>query len=321
VRDGWDLTLGRQFSPAFASVSIFDGVSGGYRGRRWAAGGFSGTQPDPVDSSFDDTVREHGAYFQYHGRGTGRRSWQLTTGLVGSYQESEVNREFFYVQGRYNDRRLAVFFSQQVDFNRDWKADEGQDEVEPTSTFASLRFQVSRIFEVHGGYDNRRNVRLYRDRITPITEFDDAFRRGVWAGASVRVFERFRFGIDGRTNGGGDAGDAETYSFVFGVDRLTRANLRIGARASSYSNEVVEGWLGALDVGTNLGRRVYLQLYGGLRDEENLNLVPADNTLAWYGLDVDVDLGRRVYAVLTAERTDGDFEEIDQYYVNLSYRF
>ena len=321
IHDRWDLTVGRQFSPSFAAVSIFDGVSADYRGQRWAVGAFSGTQPDAADFSFSDRIREHGIYFRYHGRPADGRSWQFTTGLVGSYDESEVNREFFYLQGRYNDRKLAVYFAQEVDFNRDWKSDEGESSVEPTSTFVSLRYQVSGAFELHTGYDNRRNVRLYRDRVTPITEFDDSFRRGVWAGASVRVFEHFRFGLDARTNGGGDAGDAETYSFLFGAHRLGRTNVNLNLRASRYTNELVEGWLGALNAGLELGRRVYLQAYGGVRDEENLALLPADNTLSWFGLDLELALARPWYLLLSAERTDGDFEEVDQYYANVSYRF
>ena len=73
--------------------------------------------------------------------------------------------------------------------------------------------------------------------------------------------------------------------------------------------------------GLGLGQRVYLQLHGGLRDEENLALLPPKNTLSWFGLDVDVTLGRHWYLLFSVERPDGDLEEIDQYYSTLSYRF
>ena len=46
-----------------------------------------------------------------------------------------------------------------------------------------------------------------------------------------------------------------------------------------------------------------------------------DDQMVWYGLDLDVFLGRRWFLLLSAERTDGDFEEVDQYYTRLSYRF
>jgi hypothetical protein len=322
IRDRWGFTAGRQFSPALAAVSIFDGLSADYRGQRWSLGGFSGTQPDPVDFEYSDEIREHGLYFQYHGRPARGRSWQVTTGLIGSYQESEVNREFLYLQGRYNGPRLAAYLAQEVDYNRDWKEEEaGEDTVEPTSTFASLRYRVGTAVELHGGYDNRRNVRLYRDRVTPVTEFDDEFRQGVWAGASFYILDRYRFGLDARTNGGGTAGNSDSYSLIFGASRLTQANVNVHTRAASYTNDQVEGWLLSLDAGVNLGQRIYLQLFGGVRDEDNLAFVPPENTLHWYGLDVDFNLGRHWYLLISAERTDGDLEEIDQYYSTASYRF
>ncbi len=87
IQDRWDLTIGRQFSPELAGVSIFDGVSAGYRGRRWTAGLISGTQPDPEHYDYSSEVREHGLYFQYHSCSRTSRPTSPASSSQGSWGE------------------------------------------------------------------------------------------------------------------------------------------------------------------------------------------------------------------------------------------
>jgi hypothetical protein len=245
----------------------------------------------------------------------------VTTGLVASYQESEINREFLYVQGRYRGQKLSAYATSELDFNRDWKKEAGESSLEFTSGFFSLHYRVNETVTLRGGFDDRRNVRLYRDHITPETDFDDTFRQGGWAGVHVRLAKRYSFGFDARSNSGGDAGSADSYTATFGATRLTRSNLRVHARATSYSNDRLEGWLYSLRAGVDLGRNVGLSLTGGLRDETNLSYDVFDDTMNWFGIDLDVNLGRRWLLILSGERTSGDFEETDQFFTRLSYRF
>jgi len=317
----WRFSAGRQFSPAFSSVSVFDGLSADYRRERWSTGFFSGSQPDPHDYGYSSDIKEHGVYFQFRGRPEPRKSWAVTTGLVGSYQESEINREFLYVQGRYSGTKLSAYATTELDVNRDWRKDAGESSVELTSGFFSLHYRLNEKVTLRGGFDDRRNVRLYRDHVTPETDFDDTYRRGAWAGIGVRLGKRFHFGFDGRSNSGGDAGTADSYTGTFGVSRLTRANLRLSARATSYSNDRLEGWLYSLTAGLDVGRNVGVQFSGGVRDETNLSYEVFDDTMTWFGVDVDVNLGRRWFLIFSGERTDGDFEEVDQFFTRLSYRF
>jgi hypothetical protein len=321
AQDPWSLTVGRQYSAALAAVSIFDGVSADYRRERWNVGLFSGSQPDAEDYAYSDQIREHGVYFQFRGQPLKTRTWLLTTGLIGSYDESEINREFLYLQGRYTGPRLSAYVAQEVDYNRDWKTDAGEDTLAATSTFASLRFQASRNVTLHGGYDNRRNVRLYRDRVTPITEFDDSFRRGLWTGASLKIRKRYRLGVDVRTNRREDAEDADSYTATFNANRIGGSKLDIHTRSTRYTNDRLEGWLHALDAGVHVTSRSYLRIGGGIRDESNVTGAVPGETLHWFGIDTEFGLGRHWYLLLSLERTTGDFAEVDQLYSSLTYRF
>lgn len=316
----WSVTVGRQYSPRLAALSIFDGVSAEYQARRWSAGMITGTQPDSKDFGFSSAIREHGFFFRFAGLSTAKR-WEVISGAIGSYTEGEINREFLYLQGRYTGRRLWAYLAEEIDFNRDWrKAIEGES-LSPTSTFVSLGYEVSRAVSLRAGFDNRRNVRLFRDRVTPVSEFDDQFRQGAWAGAWLRFLKHLRLGLDGRINGGGSAGDAESYSATFGMDGLTSRNFGVRTRVTSYNNDQVEGWLYSLDLSVLATRGTHLTFSAGHREEDNLITVPLENAVDWYGVAADIALGRRWYLLVEVERTDGDLEEVDQYYTTLSYRF
>ncbi len=317
----WSATVGRQFSPSLAVINIFDGARVDYRARRWGAGAFSGTQPDEEDFGYDSGVREHGGYAEWRSAPEAERRWAVTGGLAGSYEEGEINREFSFLQLFYRGRRLFAWLSEEVDLNRGWKEEAGEDSVSLTSTFLSLSYRAGENWTLRGGYDNRRNVRLYRDRITPETEFDDAYRNGAWAGVDWRFARRFRFGLDLHTRGGGDLGGADSYTLTFGADRLTAADLDLRTRSTRYENDRVEGWLHSLSAGLQIGQRWHAALLGGLRDETNLFDSSLDDQVLWFGAEIDVLLGAGWYVSLSLERSDGDNEKIDQAYTSLAYRF
>jgi len=333
LRSGMTLTAGRQYSSALAAVSLFDGLLADFRHDKWAVGAFSGTQPDPVDFGYATDVREHGVYVEAHNRPDAGKSWAFISGVIGSYEQGEVNREFLYLQSRYNGPRFSLYWIQEVDYNRDWKTDYEDSTVSPTSSLLTVRIRAGRGLTLYAAYDNRERVRLYRDRETPETEFDDANRTGVRAGWNWRSRRHYRLGMDARTDQGGLAGDAETYTVNIGAADFTIAKLGVTARSSYYVNPRAEGWLSSAGTGVNIGRRVRLQVGGGLRDETLINPpvptlpVPgtpspaAESRVTWYTVDLDVNLGRHWYMLISAERTTSELEDTEQLYSALSYRF
>lgn len=318
---GWRFGLGRQFAPDLANVSVFDGALAAYDGERFTAGGFAGVQPDAADYGFASDVREYGIFAGWRAAPGSAHRWTLTTGAVSSTEDSEINRDYLFVHGTWIAPRWSLLVTQEVDVNRGWKRDAGESSLEPTSTFASLRIHAGDWLDLLAGFDNRRNVRLYRDFVSPVTAFDDAFRRGAWLGAFARAGDHFRFGLHGRTSRGGDAGTAEAVTATAGVERLTRADLSVRLRATSWENDRLEGTLLALELWTGLGERVRLGLEGGVRDEDSLVNPLFGDRVTWYGVSLEADLGKRVFATLTLDRSDGDLEELSQLYATLAYRF
>lgn len=319
------ITFGRQFSPALSMMSLFDGVLYDFNGGAWSAGGFVGTEPEPVDLKVSSDVRDMGGYWQYRGGTADTRRWEVTTGAVASYEDGEPNREFIFLQGRYFGPRLTGFVVEEIDYYSGWKVEEaGESTFSLTSTYASFFYRAGDKVTLQGGYDNRRNVRLYLDQVTPASEFNDAHRQGGWAGAAFRFGQHVGCGADLRRSTGGDAGTADGYSAYLDIGGLTSANLGFRGRATHYANEENDGWLYEISAGVDAGSHVHFEAGLGHLEETSDREAALDRGADWIDLEVDVIIGRHLYLMLSGERYEGDEstdEDNDQYYTALSWRF
>lgn len=319
--DAGRLAIGRQFATAVAPIGLFDGVAADLNFRHWALGALAGSQPDPVRFAYSTLVREYGAWLQVHNAPGTPGIWSITTAAIGSYQGGEVNREFVYAQGVLVTRRVSVFASQELDVNRGWKTDAGEPSTSLTSTFATVRVSPVDAFALSGGFDNRRNVRLYRDWINPEVEFDDSFRRGVWGGATLTVGQHLFAGGDVRSSIGGPAGRASSSSLSLGVLRLTRLQLGVRARTTSYSGESLNGWLRTTSLELRPLAPLRLELTGGIRQDANVLAGVMPERLRWFGGDVDVALGRSFYVMVSTQYEMRGNERGRHSYAALSWRF
>lgn len=312
------LTLGRQIALGFASVGLYDGLSAELHTRRWSGALFTGTQPNPVTLDFATDVVEAGGYIQRHGRGEGGRLWSATVGLSGSYQNGHTNREFALLQGSYSTRRIAVFASQEIDYYRSWKRTNGTPAVSFTSTFATVRYRARDGIDLQAGFDNRRNVLLYRDVVNPVTTFDDAFRQGAWAGMYLRFARRYLVGLDARRSSGGAAGTADAVTATFGADRLAGTIVGLRARTTYYHSPALDGWLQSASLAAYPGI-MHIELSGGVRNEQERFAV-ASSTISWIGGDLDVSLARVWYLMVSGTVERGP-ERTTQLYGGFNVRF
>jgi hypothetical protein len=314
------LAAGRQFAPGIPAVGLVDGLSARLELRDWSGGVFAGTQPEPVNLGFSGTVTQLGAALARHSRSGDPTAWSVTTGVSGSYVHGAANREFLYVQGEYGTPRLSLYAAQEIDYYRPWRRVGGERALSPTSTFATVRVRVAAGFSVTAGVDNRRNVRLYRDVVNPETVFDDAFRRGVWAGLSTRLGPHVQASLDARTNRGGTTGPVDSYTLVVGATPSSPMGVTLRSRSTRYTTTGRAGWLQSLAVGLEPWGRSDLELSGGWRLERDRT--PGTTTsLRWLSADADVDLARAWYVMLSAYREWGGVGAYALVSGGLSYRF
>ncbi len=316
------VSAGRQYSPSLSVVSVFDGVAGEYRRERFAVGAFTGSQPDAEDYGFDTSVREHGAYVEFGGARDGEARWAVTTGAIASYEEGEINREFLFVQGRYDHPRFSVYAVQEIDYNRGWRAEAEDGTFAWTSFYGYLRYRLTDSIDLRGGYDSRRNARLYRDLVSPETDFDDRYRRGAWAGVDARVGRHWLLGGEVRRSELESEDPADAASLFVGVRRLTAWDLGFRVRSTRYENAATRGWLHSVTASAQVTERIGVSVQGGAREESARTSVAFDQDgVRWYGIDVDVLIAPRWLFLGSLERTTGGGEEADRLFATISYRF
>jgi hypothetical protein len=313
------LTLGRQISTSLATVNLFDGALIEYAGERFGVGLISGAQPDPVRYALSTRILQHGGYLSMRGR-NGARRWSVSTGAIASFDSGQVNRQFMFLQGSYFDPRLALSLAQEMDLNTSWKRTTGVPAVSLTSTFASARAQVTSALSFNVGYDNRRNVRLYRDRVTPETEFDDRYRNGEWVGTSLDLWRHWRITSDARWNRGGVGGSFSSWSASTEIYRLPVLQSDLRWRSTQFSGSLSRGWLHSAGFAVRPWGQTRIELNGGRRTSDDAGGL-ARTQLSWEGADLDLGLAGRWYLLLSGERNHGDGFDEKQGHISLSWMF
>jgi hypothetical protein len=327
---GARLSVGRQYSPAIASAGLFDGVTVELNRAHFGVGAISAVQPDVATMAYSTDIRETGGYLQVHSGPLRTTPWSLTAGGLASRDSGQLNRQFGFAQLMVSSRVLTLYAIQEVDFNSGWKRTAGERAVTPTSTFASLSLRPTDAVSFQAGVDNRRNVLLYRDRVTAVTAFDDAFRQGVWGGASFYLWHALRVGTDARFSQGGPAGKADQITGSLGVGPMLSKRIDMRLRSTRYRTERTTGWMHAWTAGVDPVDVLHLELNGGVRTQRVTDAVGSAtiftplNALSdgsWLGASVDLSMGRSWYVLLSGTRDRIGLDRTQVLYCSLMMRF
>jgi hypothetical protein len=312
--------VGRQYVDGVSSVGLVDGLQVVRETPAWAVGGFVGTQPGRSDLEVSGDIRMLGAFVRRQGQPAGGGTWSLTAGASGSYQIWRTNREFLYLEARYFGPRFSGFLSQEVDYYRPWKRLGGQSAFSPTATFGLLRYEVARGWALEGGVDERRNVVLFQDAVSPESTFDAAFRRGAWVGTSLRPNDHLWVDLDARASDGGAIGRTDSYTGAVALARLGSLGVNVRGRGTYYLSPGRVGRLAALSLGIAPADRWRMGLEAGQRDE-TVAILSTPQVTRWVGLSADLSIARSWYGTLSVTRQRGAQQDSNQLFVYVSYRF
>jgi hypothetical protein len=320
IRDQGDhrrITLGRQSSPTLASISLFDGALVEWGNDRHTVGTFAGTQPDPVRFGWSGDLMEGGAFMEWHQKPLAAQRWSMSFGGVTSRRGSQVNRDFLFGQGWWFSKLGSASLAQEIDVNSGWKRALGEPFISWTSMFATLRVPITPQFALQSGYDNRRNVRLWRDRETPETDFDDRYRQGAWGGGTLEFRQHVRGSAEYRTGSGGDRSD--TWSMSGEAYRLTRMQCSLRGRYSEFTSPGTGSHLLSYGVGFDPFAQSHFEFTAGSRHTRD-NQTGFEESEHWQGFDLDVALGGRWYVNGGWEQQKGQVGSTQQLQAGVSVR-
>jgi len=314
------LAIGRQRHGSLPSLGSFDGLSADFGSRdAHLFGVAAGTQPDVEDWSYSTDLFEAAAFAE------GR--WRLADGLttlgfagVGSYAESEISREYGVLRASYRGGRSYLLAHQELDLNRGWKKDAEGSSFDATNRYLTARYRLHHRLTVSAGMDSRRTLRLYRDRETPETEFDDSFRTGVWAGMRTAITRSTDAEFQWRTRSGGASGSMDAFSLWLRRIPVPWTQYQVGARGSYYTNDFYDGWLTSLWLRGDW-HRLQWRTEGGWRQEYANATAYLDESAWWAGLEGNFRLDASWSAVMSWDHFGGGNDRRDDLYGGLSYRF
>lgn len=315
------VTIGRQFAAALSSVGVFDGVEVDFDRPRWSFGALGGYEPDESTFGLSTSTKQYGGYVQLHNRPAQTPLWSFTAGGIGAYTLGEIDREFGFARVTFNNRRLSIYAVQEIDINRDWKSVAESTSTTPTASFVTASLSLADGLSLNAGMDKRRNVRLYRDYITPEIAFDDSFRQGEWGGLSLSLFSHVRLSADARSSSGVSTGDTRSVTGSFSLYRLTPLRIGMHARATNFSGTLSDGQLRSASLEINPFSSVRIEVNGGTRDSSQPLSSASATHLKWVGGDADISIGRSVYLMLSTNRETGPTDRSVYSFVSLSYRF
>jgi hypothetical protein len=316
---GLRISAGRQMSADLPRVSTFDGLLAEYGRERWSIGLLSGTQPDYTGYGYSTDIREHGGFVKYERQGSTANGWSVTGGLVGSYHEGSIDREYLFGQWYGNTDRWTTSLAQEFDFNRGWKRSRGERAISVTNSEAYGRVRVVESMAMEAGFDDRRNVRLYRFKETPETQFDDTHRQGLWAGVSQSLAKRHQVELRARGSAGGSSRAVNSVNVNYSGSWPEVSSLRVRTRTTRYDSGRARGWLHSLSAGCAIGAHFAVELTQGVR-LESAGATHVER-MDWGQVDTDFGLGRHWSLSLSAEYSRGANEDRRAYYSGTRYRF
>ena len=195
-----------------------------------------------------------------------------------------------------------------------------QSRISLTSILLQGRVTLGRRWSVDGGFDNRRSIRLFRNRTTPETEFDDSYRQGAWAGTAFRATNRTRLGLRARRSSGGFGGHATSITGTASTVTPRLSALSFRMRGTSYQNSTSTGWLGSVSPSLAISARLRAGASLGRRTEEH-RITNATTQLDWVSTDFDFVLSYAWLMMGSVEWANGSNEQTTQYHTSLAYRF
>ena len=310
------LTLGRQVLSAAPGAAFFDGGVAEMDRGVWTFGLFGGGAPEPDDFTPSFAMVQSGAFLRARAAHD-RRVTSATVGFLDARYRGTIDRDMVFVDASHTSPSTSLFLAQEIDLNPGWKQDLGDPSVSATATFFHARQALGRRASWDGGFDNRRNVREARDRVTAETEFDDRYRRGAWTGLRWEPSPWLAVGGSAHYSGGLPH---ETRSVTgTAVIRYPSArNLSLRLRGTRMEGGA-DGWMriAELEWGGSAARVVGRAGWELWNDANGITETSVD----WQGLELERPVGRRVYAYLLGERRGGDPGRTLQSQAGLSYNF
>jgi hypothetical protein len=194
------ISLGRKINPRISSIGAMDGLQVEKSINKFALGAVVGTRPDFEDYSFDINLLQYGAYVAFNSK-TANTYSESSLAFMQQMNNGKTDRRFLYFQHSNSLIKNIYFFSTfEVDLyklNSDTLNNNlPQNTFDLTGLYLSLRYKMTKNFDITGSYDARKNVMYYETYKTFIDRLLEAeMRQSFRLSVNYRITRDLIFGL------------------------------------------------------------------------------------------------------------------------------
>lgn len=313
--------LGRIITNHLSGIGYIDGAQISVKNGSYVRSGlFAGLQPDPTLESWDTGSFKSGAFVTLEKGDYLQNRIETTLAVAGEYSDSEISREFLFLQTNYSvNRKFSFYFSSELDVNRGWRKERAGNTLELSSAYLSGRFQFSKNVNLTLQYDNRQNYWSAATRSMDAVLFDELLRQGYRGILSLRLPYRISLSINGGLRSAEGEEDALTGGSRLYIPTFIFSPLSLSFSGAGFRNTFNEGYNATARMGLRILSSQRLELYYG-RYGYTIASIPGPQLNEWTGINLNLLLRRHYYFLGQYEVDWGSDREGQTFRAEIGYR-
>jgi hypothetical protein len=194
------ISLGRTINPRISSIGAMDGLQIEKSIKKFALGAVVGSRPDYADYSFNRNLFQYGAYLAFSSV-TSTNYVESSLAFMQQTNNGKTDRRFLYFQHSSSlFKNMYLFSTFEVDLYKlngdSLKNYTSESTFNPTGLYVSLRYRMTKNFDITGSYDARKNImyyetyKSYMDRI-----LEKEMRQSYRLSANYRLTNNLMLGV------------------------------------------------------------------------------------------------------------------------------
>ncbi len=317
----WAVGFGRFYLPWATSLDTIDGGYAARRfARRFAAGIFAGSTPDPTSWNYNPDRELLGSFLNYSSGSFESLHLSSTAGLAVSRVHWKPERQFaFFENSLFYKRFLAIYHNLEADQMRG-PLGPGDGRVVVTRSFLTVRIQPVKRLSFDVSHNHFRNQPTFDPRLAGTGLLDRLLFQGVSGGVRLELPQRFTVYTSlGRSQRTGD--ERRSLNQMYGVskDDLFHTGLRADVRYSKFDSPFGHGAYRSLSLSREFRDVFRVEILGGDQDYSSAFSQQGRsryvNAMADWTFALHYFLGGG-YTIYRSR-----LQSYDQIYLNLGYRF
>ncbi|MGH1366710.1 MAG: hypothetical protein ACRBF0_24330 [Calditrichia bacterium] len=313
--------FGRIISNHLSGVGYIDGAQIALRSSgNLQVGAFGGFQPDPALDKWGADVLKSGGFATYEKGDYKSNRLKVTIAAAGEYRNSEISREFFYLQSGFSKgRRLFLHTSAEVDLNRGWRKERTGRSLVLSSIFATGRIQLSESVNLSLQYDTRQNYWSSFNRSMEEALFEDILRQGYRGIVSVKLPFRVRLSANAGLRTAKDEENAQSAGARFYVPTFLIKRLSLSLSGAGFKRGTSSGYNNNAKLAFNIRSVHRLEVYYGQYAYRIADLT-GQQLNDWIGVNLSLLFLRHLYMLGQFEQNMGSDRKGNTMSIEFGYR-